>query len=1688
MAADKFIAVHNGQSLTSLQRGQSHTFKARAGDHYRILKALDDRQLEGNVVAKRLGADLILQFQDGTQITLEGYFVACQGGACDITLPAADSAGVLLSSEVGSSLSQPDGFQLLYTFGQTSGILEVASRTAPAKESMPESLFSAWVPPRLKQILDTFRTAITPESDNPHLLGWLGAGAGLLFLGQSGGGSGSAPSEVDKTAPALPLVPMVISDDVEKIRGDLTPLQAVTNDATPQFSGSGAEAGAQVTLFDGALVLGKTGVGANGAWSFTPSTPLAEGLHRIRYTLSDAAGNTSPSSTEVAFTVDTRTPGTLGVGLDPSDSGDVSQGVVLRVLLDDQAAAGDSIETRLMRDDVEVQVMLQTLSSNDIQQGHVLQRVDAAAVATNGRFSTSTRLFDAAGNESQVLKKLDTFTVLDGLVHDDYMANAFVFVDGNNSGQFEEGEFSVRTDAGGRFKLTFDPNGAPVLAMGGVDTASGSANGAVVYRAYTSNVDTQNAGLDIVLSPLSTLIAALADQATPQGQGQGQFVSQTQLIEAAAVANQVLGLNSQSPAGLLSFDPVQAAENPISTAGDRVLLSVNRQLGLVFAATGALIDGASNSDSISTGAASGVGISSMAQMMVTRSQTGASLSLSGADDMKELMQTSIQSANAKGLTQELRASSEADMQTLGGVVANYNAAVSATTTASAQSQEALATLRAAANILMPSLNQVGYEASLSRGGDISLTLQSQAIAAGVGADSAAYVEQQISAGNLPANISGFETSPASGTVGRVIRLSIQMPSLGLSDALDQFKLSALPLGVDLLKTNPLTGQSSPLSANAQGEYEVAAQDVGYLAIRSAVPISATQVGLFGLNTVEGNTQTYLGQLTVEIRQAVLSTQADIVLARDSAGPIQGAIAPGGLTDDPSPRLTGRLNQALVQGERLVIYDGSARLGLATVTDRDWSFTPAALAQGSHSMVARVEDASGAVVSASSPRNFSVDTLAPAAPVLYPSDGLTFGGMASAGETVSLQLSDGRTLASATVEANGQWRLALPQALPDGTVVSVVLTDGNGLQSTAVSQTVQVGKPTAVASVNWPSAGANASAVEASTGLTNNATPTLSGRLSAELKTGQTLHVFDGDVDLGPAQVNGLGWQFTPPNALAQGEHSLTVRAMAGAQLGPIAAPFKLTVDTLAPTQTGSFNPDQVSLTQQGSPVITGQLSSGLQAGETLAVYDTFNGQRILLGNAKVEGRAWTFETPYSLADGSHSFSVSVRDAASNAGPLSQPYNLEVDTVAPTAVPGRIQAFSTDDKLGDGSAAASNDRYPRFSVGDLPAGVTQLVLVVNGQDWPSDYNAQTGLLSPSATHPLLDGLHTIAVKFADAASNTGSASATMSVRIDATPPSTPASAPSGYTDNAGNQTSASNTAESTDDTTPGLFVGTGLTDTPKLYVNGTLVAASYNSSTGTLTPNAALIDGNYSFTYSLTDAAGNESAKSAALAFTVDTTAPATPAAAPTGYTDDAGSLTSASASNTAATTDDTTPGLFVGIGLIDSPKLYVNGTLVAASYNSTIGTLTPNAALTDGNYSFEYTLTDAAGNESAKSAALTVAVDTTAPATPSAAPTGYTDDAGSLTSASASNTAATTDDTTPGLFVGIGLIDTPKLYVNGTLVAATYNSSNGTLTPNAALTDGNYSFEYTLTDAAGNESAKSAALTAAVDTTAPATP
>ncbi|MFJ0221942.1 Ig-like domain-containing protein, partial [Acinetobacter baumannii] len=205
-----------------------------------------------------------------------------------------------------------------------------------------------------------------------------------------------------------------------------------------------------------------------------------------------------------------------------------------------------------------------------------------------------------------------------------------------------------------------------------------------------------------------------------------------------------------------------------------------------------------------------------------------------------------------------------------------------------------------------------------------------------------------------------------------------------------------------------------------------------------------------------------------------------------------------------------------------------------------------------------------------------------------------------------------------------------------------------------------------------------------------------------------------------------------------------------------------------------------------------------------------------------------------------------------------------------------------------------------------------------------------------------------------------------------------SVPSGYLDNVGPDQGIKGSGSSTDDTTPGVVISApGAGETPTLYVDGEKVAASYDPVTGTLTPTTPLADGSHQLTYTLTDAAGNESAQSPAITVTVDTLAPATPSV-PSGYLDNVGPDQGIKGSG--SSTDDTTPGVVISApGAGETPTLYVDGEKVAASYDPVTGTLTPTTPLADGSHQLTYTLTDAAGNESAQSPAITVTVDTTAP-------------------------------------------------------------------------------------------------------------
>lgn len=134
-------------------------------------------------------------------------------------------------------------------------------------------------------------------------LALIGVGGIALAAGHGGGGSNHDSPVVtppDTTPPEKPLIASLI-DDV----GSRTNIVSggVTDDSTPTLSGTAA-AGDTINVFDGSTKLGSVVVPADGSWSFTPSSELAEGQHSLTVVAVDPAGNTSVASDPYEVIID----------------------------------------------------------------------------------------------------------------------------------------------------------------------------------------------------------------------------------------------------------------------------------------------------------------------------------------------------------------------------------------------------------------------------------------------------------------------------------------------------------------------------------------------------------------------------------------------------------------------------------------------------------------------------------------------------------------------------------------------------------------------------------------------------------------------------------------------------------------------------------------------------------------------------------------------------------------------------------------------------------------------------------------------------------------------------------------------------------------------------------------------------------------------------------------------------------------------------------------------------------------------------------------------------------------------------------------------------------------------------------------------------------------------------------------
>src|SRR5262249_42182716 len=138
------------------------------------------------------------------------------------------------------------------------------------------------------------------------------------------------------------------------------------------------------------------------------------------------------------------------------------------------------------------------------------------------------------------------------------------------------------------------------------------------------------------------------------------------------------------------------------------------------------------------------------------------------------------------------------------------------------------------------------------------------------------------------------------------------------------------------------------------------------------------------------------------------------------------------------------------------------------------------------------------------------------------------------------------------------------------------------------------------------------------------------------------------------------------------------------------------------------------------------------------------------------------------------------------------------------------------------------------------------------------------------------------------------------------------------------------------------------------------------------------------------------------------------------------------------------------------------------------------SVLSDATHSFTATATDAAGNVSGASSALSVTVDTTAPGAPTIS--SYSTDSGTVGDGiNNGNTLRRTGTATAG--------STVNVYDDATLLGtATANGSGAWTFTTGTLVDATHSLTARASDAAGNMSGASTTLSVTVDTVAPGAP
>ena len=326
----------------------------------------DTPTFNGAAGSAAAGATILLYGSDGSTVIAsttaagDGSWSATSSalaaGAHTVTAVAVDAAGNASAASGALALvidrSAPATGVTSASFSNDTGTSDTDLVTTAAAQTIFGSLDAGLAPgERVEVSLDNGASwsAANMTAGTWSLEATLAGSATLQVRVTDAAGNSGAPLArayvLDTTAPAAASTPdLAAASDSGASDSD-----NITGDTTPTFTGS-AEAGATVTLYDGATAIG-TAVATGGAWSIT-SSALDQGVHSITARATDAAGNQGAASSALDVTIDTQAPSTTVTGVSFSaDTGDSATDLVTRTAaqtvsgtLSAPLAAGERVE------------------------------------------------------------------------------------------------------------------------------------------------------------------------------------------------------------------------------------------------------------------------------------------------------------------------------------------------------------------------------------------------------------------------------------------------------------------------------------------------------------------------------------------------------------------------------------------------------------------------------------------------------------------------------------------------------------------------------------------------------------------------------------------------------------------------------------------------------------------------------------------------------------------------------------------------------------------------------------------------------------------------------------------------------------------------------------------------------------------------------------------------------------------------------------------------------------------------------------------------------------------------------------------------------------------------------------------------------------------------------------------------